>query len=190
MITIPALSCPLFEYQICSLLSEQPSCYINHGGFIGSLNKKKFEGNALGLLHTAVSRATTLGDPDGLNSAIYFDGTDFKANRIINLTRKETGKNDEYEPAKKRNSYLGETSRPQCAYHNTNNQPSHVGLNQVSFMGNNNQWITKPKQLISPYQSIQNDKTKHKTSTISNTSTNNVQCQPHSFTCNTNVDNH
>ena len=52
-------------------------------------DKKNFEGKALGLLYTAVSRATTLGDENGLNSAIYFIGTDFKEDRIRNLAKKQ-----------------------------------------------------------------------------------------------------
>ena len=51
-------------------------------------DEKKFEGtSSLGLLYTAVSRATTLGDTDGLNSAIYFFGSDFKEERIRRLTK-------------------------------------------------------------------------------------------------------
>ena len=51
-------------------------------------DEKKFEGtSSLGLLYTAVSRATTLGDEDGLNSAIYFFGKDFKEERIRRLTK-------------------------------------------------------------------------------------------------------
>ena len=42
----------------------------------------KFENSALGLLYTAVSRATTLGDKDGLNSAIYFIGEHMNEERI------------------------------------------------------------------------------------------------------------
>lgn len=48
---------------------------------------KKFEGSALGLLYTATSRATTLGNiRNGLGSAIYFSGVDFKESRIRRLT--------------------------------------------------------------------------------------------------------
>lgn len=52
-------------------------------------DEKKWEGQNLGLLYTAVSRATTLGDESGLNSAIYFDGDEFKEERIRHLTRKK-----------------------------------------------------------------------------------------------------
>ena len=51
-------------------------------------DEKHYEGVAIGLLYTAVSRATTLGDDDGLNSAIYFTGTAFKRSRIANLNKK------------------------------------------------------------------------------------------------------
>ena len=48
-------------------------------------DEKRFEGSSLGLLYTAVSRGTTLGDKDGTNSAVYFDGKDFKEDRIRQL---------------------------------------------------------------------------------------------------------
>jgi len=59
-------------------------------------DEKRFEGSSLGLLYTAVSRATTLGDEDGLNSAIYFTGKDFKGRRIRQLGLKK-GSSDEYD---------------------------------------------------------------------------------------------
>ena len=43
---------------------------------------RKWEGKFMGLFYTALSRATTLGDANGLNSAIYFTGKDFKEDRI------------------------------------------------------------------------------------------------------------
>jgi hypothetical protein len=49
---------------------------------------KHFEASALGLLYTALSQATTLGDDDGLNSAIYFTGIHFKEERIRNPCNK------------------------------------------------------------------------------------------------------
>ena len=42
----------------------------------------KYESTCTGLLYTALSRATTLGDANGLNSAIYFIGEHFRADRI------------------------------------------------------------------------------------------------------------
>ncbi len=51
-------------------------------------DQKRFEGSNIGLLYTAVSRATTLGDPDGLNSAIYFKGEHFKGSRIRQIGKK------------------------------------------------------------------------------------------------------
>ena len=50
-------------------------------------DEKKYEGTSLGLFYTAVSRATTLGDENGLNSAIYFMGNHFKEERIRRLTK-------------------------------------------------------------------------------------------------------
>ena len=49
-------------------------------------DQKKYEGKALGLFYTAISRATTLGDKMGLNSAIYFTGDFFDESRIQRLT--------------------------------------------------------------------------------------------------------
>lgn len=46
-----------------------------------------YEKSALGLLYTAVSRATTLGDEQGLNSAVYFTGSDFNEQRIRGIGR-------------------------------------------------------------------------------------------------------
>ena len=52
-------------------------------------DQKHFEASALGLLYTALSRATTLGDDNGLNSAIYFTGVNFKEDRIRNPCNKK-----------------------------------------------------------------------------------------------------
>ena len=45
------------------------------------------EGSALGLFYTALSRATTLGNEDGSESAIYFTGTAYDEARIRNIGR-------------------------------------------------------------------------------------------------------
>jgi hypothetical protein len=63
------------------------------------------EGNNIGLLYTALSRATTLGDADGRNSAIYFHSADFIPERISNLTKK-AGTEKEFEYIKKRNLWV------------------------------------------------------------------------------------
>lgn len=68
-------------------------------------DEKSFEGSALGLLYTAVSRATTLGDDSGIGSAIYFIGSAFKETRIRNLTCK-LNTNHEFELAKKRRYWV------------------------------------------------------------------------------------
>ncbi len=68
-------------------------------------DEKSFEGSALGLLYTAVSRATTLGDDDGLHSAIYFSGQSMRPDRIRNLTKK-TDSDDEFEKAIKRRYWI------------------------------------------------------------------------------------
>ena len=49
-------------------------------------DNRRYEGSALGLLYTATSRATTLGNmKDGRNSAMYFTGKEFKEERIRRL---------------------------------------------------------------------------------------------------------
>ena len=52
-------------------------------------DEKRHEGKALGLLYTAASRATILGDDDGQHSAIYFTGKHFKKSCIMNLHQKQ-----------------------------------------------------------------------------------------------------
>lgn len=49
---------------------------------------KVVEGRATGFFYTMLSRATTLGDPDGKNSAIYFIGPHLTKERIQNITLK------------------------------------------------------------------------------------------------------
>ena len=73
-------------------------------------DEKSAEGTALGLLYTAVSRATTLGDESGLNSAIYFQGSSLKPSRILDLTLKE-GTNKEFELAIKRRKWVDHLQR-------------------------------------------------------------------------------
>lgn len=68
-------------------------------------DEKKFEGTSLGLLYTALSRATTLGDETGLNSAIYFTGGEFKEHRIQRLTKMK-GSNQDFKMATKRQKWV------------------------------------------------------------------------------------
>ena len=60
-----------------------------YGCIICDPDKSEVEGRALGLFYTALSRATTLGDDDGLNSANYFTGEDFNEKRIRNLGKRK-----------------------------------------------------------------------------------------------------
>ena len=53
---------------------------------------KSAEARATGLLYTALSRATTLGDDSGLGSAIYFIGPDLTHERVQRINYK-TGTN-------------------------------------------------------------------------------------------------
>jgi hypothetical protein len=50
------------------------------------------EGRATGFFYTMLSRATTFGDDDGLNSAIYFTGPNLTRERVQNLTLKSNTK--------------------------------------------------------------------------------------------------
>jgi hypothetical protein len=68
-------------------------------------DEKQFEGSAIGLLYTAVSRATTFGDPRGLGSAIYFQGQSFTRDRILKLTTRSSD-NKEFELARKRREWV------------------------------------------------------------------------------------
>jgi hypothetical protein len=51
-------------------------------------DKQFVEGRATGFFYTMLSRATTFGDDDGLNSAIYFTGSDLTRDQIQRLTLK------------------------------------------------------------------------------------------------------
>ena len=80
-------------------------------------DSKKRESRCIGLLCTALSRATTLGDESGLGSAIHFVGTDFKADRIRCLCNKQDSA-DKCEIAQKRDRWVSflqskTTMRPQ-----------------------------------------------------------------------------
>ena len=68
-------------------------------------DKSKYEATNTGLLYTAVSRGTTLGDKDGLNSAIYFTGDRLTTERIKHTTRCQKV-NDTYMKVKKRNLWV------------------------------------------------------------------------------------
>ena len=54
----------------------------------------KFENSALGLLYTAVSRAATLGDEDGLNSAMCFTGEHMTEARIRRIGKCKDSRNE------------------------------------------------------------------------------------------------
>jgi hypothetical protein len=51
-------------------------------------DEHKWEGQFMGLFYTALLHATTLGDDNGLNLAIYFSGIHFKEDQIRNLGKK------------------------------------------------------------------------------------------------------
>jgi hypothetical protein len=66
---------------------------------------KAVEGRATGFFYTMLSRATTLGDEDGLNSAIYFIGPNLTKERIQNLTLK-TKSNQTLQNVKRRINWV------------------------------------------------------------------------------------
>ena len=68
-------------------------------------DNKQYEATMLGLLYTAISRATMLGDSDGLNSAIYFTGREFKERRIRRLTYMKDS-NQEFKLATQRQQWV------------------------------------------------------------------------------------
>jgi hypothetical protein len=59
----------------------------------------------LGLFYTGLSRATTLGDEQGLNSAIYFTGNDATESRMSNIGRKKNSR-DYYDSYVKRSKWV------------------------------------------------------------------------------------
>lgn len=69
------------------------------------VDEKQYEGMALGLLYTAVSRGTTLGNDDASGSAVYFKGASFTPDRIRNLTFK-SGSNEEFKKVKERRYWV------------------------------------------------------------------------------------
>jgi len=68
-------------------------------------DKKDYESTNLGMFYTALSRATTLGDDNGLNSAIYFDGTSFKPERFRYLIKSSASDNI-FKLAKQRQTWV------------------------------------------------------------------------------------
>ncbi len=65
---------------------------------------KSVEQTHTGLLYTATSRGTTLGDNDGLNSAVYFAGHNLTRERIQDLTISMKG--NEYVKVTKRRNFV------------------------------------------------------------------------------------
>lgn len=66
---------------------------------------KAAEGRNTGLFYTGVSRGTTLGDEDGLNSAVYFQGDNLTRQRIQELTKK-TNSDEEYAQVQRRRKWV------------------------------------------------------------------------------------
>jgi hypothetical protein len=68
------------------------------------------EGRATSFFYTMLSRATTLGDENGLNSAIYFTGPHLTKERIQNLTLK-TNSNQTLQNVKRRTEWVHHLKR-------------------------------------------------------------------------------
>ena len=68
-------------------------------------DEHKYEGKFMGLFYTALSRATTLGSENGLKSAIYFTGLEFREDRFRNLG-KQKGSVDDFVPIQKRTRWV------------------------------------------------------------------------------------
>lgn len=93
---------------------------------------KSSETLCTGLLYTALSRATTLGDDDGLNSAIYFTGSDITRERIQRVTKKKN-KDEEILPVTRRKAWM------EVLYKNTVQQTSNKSKKAQSIL----KWTTK-----------------------------------------------
>jgi hypothetical protein len=77
-------------------------------------DKKQYEGACPGLLYTATSRATTLGDvKTGKSSAIYFNGPHFKEERVRRLMHCKDS-NKMYVKATKRDQWVKYLKRRQA----------------------------------------------------------------------------
>ena len=63
------------------------------------------ERNHLGVFYTAISRATTLGDDNGLNSAFYFIGNNVTQERFQNIGRKQ-GSRDYFQSYVRRSKWV------------------------------------------------------------------------------------
>ena len=70
------------------------------------IGSSKFESTNIGLLYTAISRASTLGNGDVNKSAIYFNGQDFTIDRLTNVRYKRSGQKQPYDKIKMRDSWI------------------------------------------------------------------------------------
>ena len=68
-------------------------------------DERRYESTCMGLLYTAISRATTLGDESGRGSAIYFFGSHFDESRFRNIGKKN-GSTHDYEAIQKREKWV------------------------------------------------------------------------------------
>lgn len=71
---------------------------------------RQFEGLCPGTLYTAVSRATTLGDKDGVGSAFYFLERKISVDRI-KFVRYKTNSNEQYKGVLKREKWISRLER-------------------------------------------------------------------------------
>lgn len=71
---------------------------------------KSAEGKCTGLFYTGVSRGTTLGDENGLGSAVYFQGPNLTRERIQDLTKRNNSDED-YVQVQRRRDWVQHLNR-------------------------------------------------------------------------------
>ena len=84
---------------------------------------KSAEARATGLLYTTLSRATSLGDTDGRNSAIYFIGDDLSYERVIRL------------------AYKTNTDMPLANVHRRSNWVQHLRTHLITIQQQNSTYL-------------------------------------------------
>jgi hypothetical protein len=97
-------------------------------------DNRNYESQNLGLLYTAVSRATTLGDSTGHNSAIYFTNN-FKEERIRNLIQRKNS-TDLLPSAIRRRNWVSELKRNTVSTAYTEEQLSDILTWAESYRSN------------------------------------------------------
>ena len=109
---------------------------------------KESEHKAMGLFYTAISRATTLGDDRGDNSAIYFDGDSYNENRIRNIGRRKHTDQDT-ERVSQRTAWVN------CLQQHKRKWPTPKTTNEIGKWAETTKYTEKDlKNRINEYKSI------------------------------------